>query len=65
MPSFNNPKVTNPINSDVSEIRELLQILAKQDYTGVDDTPTGAKRITTVTGGMQLQQFSSDTLSSI
>lgn len=65
MPSFNNPKVTNPINSDISEIRELLQILAKQDYTGVDDTPTGAKRITTVTGGMQLQNFSNNSWSSI
>lgn len=65
MPSFNNPKVTNPINSDVSEIRELLQILAKHDYTGVDDTPTGAKRITTVTGGMQLQNFSNNSWSSI
>lgn len=65
MPSFNNPKVTNPINSDVSEIRELLKIVAKQDYTGATDLPEGAKRLAAVSGGVQLQNFSNNSWSSI
>ena len=65
MPSFNNPKVTNPINSDVSEIRELLKIVAKQDYTGATDLPEGAKRLAAVSGGAQLQNFSNNSWSSI
>lgn len=65
MPSFNNPKVTNPINSDVSEIRELLKIVAKQDYTGATDLPIGTKRIVDITGGVQLQKYVDNSWSSI
>lgn len=65
MPSFNNPKVTNPINSDVSEIRELLKIVAKQDYTGATDLPIGTKRIVDITGGVQLQKYADNSWSSI
>lgn len=65
MPSFNNPKVTNPINSDVSEIRELLKLVAKQEYTGATDLPIGAKRIVDITGGVQLQKYVDNSWSSI
>ena len=65
MPSFNNPKVTNPINSDVSEIRELLKIVAKQDYTGATDLPEGAKCLAAVSGGVQLQKYANSSWSSI
>ena len=57
MASFNNPKVTNPILTDVPEITSLLQILAKRDYTGATDIPVGAERTTDVTGGKQVQRF--------
>ena len=65
MPSFNNPKVTNPINSDVSETRELLKIVAKQDYTGATDLPEGAKRLAIVSGGVQLQKYANSSWSNI
>lgn len=65
MPSFNNPKVTNPINSDVSEIHELLKIVAKQDYTGATDLPEGAKRLAAVSGGVQLQKYANNSWTSI
>lgn len=57
MASFNNPKVTNPILTDVPEITSILQILAKRDYTGATDIPVGAERTTDVTGGKQVQRF--------
>lgn len=57
MASFNNPKVTNPILTDVPEITSLLQILAKRDYTGATDIPVGAERTTDVPGGKQVQRF--------
>lgn len=65
MPSFNNPKVTNPISPDVSEIRELLKIVAKQDYTGATDLPEGAKRLAAVRGGTQLQKYANSSWTSI
>lgn len=57
MASFNNPKVTNPILTDVPEITSLLQILAKRDYTGATNIPVGAERTAAVTGGKQIQRF--------
>ena len=57
MASFNNPKVTNAINSDVAEIQKLLTIVAKQDYTGATNIPAGAKRLAAVSGGIQLQKY--------
>lgn len=65
MPSFNNPKVTNAINSDVAEIQKLLTIVSKQDYTGATNIPTNAKRIATVTGGVQLQKYSGSSWASV
>lgn len=51
MASFNGPKLTNPIRTDVPEIQEVLVALAKQDPTPISDTPSGAKRLYEVSSG--------------
>lgn len=45
MASFNGPKLTNPIRTDVPETQEVLVALAKQDPTPISDIPVGAKRL--------------------
>lgn len=45
MASFNGPKLTSPIRTDVPDIQEVLVALAKQDPTPISDTPAGVKRL--------------------
>lgn len=45
MASFNGPKLTNPIRTDVPDTQEILAALAKQDPTSISDIPVGAKRM--------------------
>lgn len=45
MASFNGPKLTNPIRTDVPDTQEVLVALVKQDPTSISDIPVGAKRM--------------------
>ena len=49
--SWNIPALVNKILSDLPGIRTLLQALAKMDYTGTTDIPTGSVRMAQVEGG--------------
>ena len=51
MASFNGPKLTNPIGTDVPDTQEVLIALAKQDPTSISDTPSGAKRLYEASSG--------------
>lgn len=51
MASFNGPKLTNPIRTDVPDTQEVLVALAKQDPTPISDIPVGAKRLYEVSSG--------------
>ena len=51
MASFNGPKLTNPIRTDVPDTQGVLVALAKQDPTSISDTPVGAKRLYEVSSG--------------
>ncbi len=55
--SWNIPALVNKILSDLPGIRTLLQSLAKMDYTGTTDIPTGAVRMAQVEGGWQMQRY--------
>ena len=51
MASFNGPKLTNPIGTDVPDTQEVLIALAKQDPTSISDTPSDAKRLYEASSG--------------
>ena len=51
MASFNGPKLTNPIRTDVPDTQEVLVALAKQDPTSISDIPSGAKRLYEASSG--------------
>ena len=51
MASFNGPKLTNPIGTDVPDTQEVLVALAKQDPTSISDIPSGAKRLYEASSG--------------
>ena len=51
MASFNGPKLTNPIRTDVPDTQEVLVALAKQDPTSISDIPVGAKRLYEASSG--------------
>ena len=55
--SWNIPALINKIASDIPGLNTLLKALLKWDTSGTEDIPTGAKRMTDVTGGKQLQQY--------
>lgn len=55
--SWNIPALVNKIASDIPGLNTLLKALLKWDTSGTEDIPTGAKRMTDVTGGKQLQQY--------
>lgn len=58
MASFNGPKLTNPIRTDVPDTQEVLVALAKQDPTPISDIPSGAKRLYEVSSGKwQWQEY--------
>lgn len=58
MASFNGPKLTNPIRTDVPDTQEVLVALAKQDPTSISDIPSGAKRLYEVSSGKwQWQEY--------
>ena len=51
MASFNGPKLTNPIRTDVPDTQNVLVALAKQDPTPISDIPVGAKRLYEASSG--------------
>lgn len=66
MASFNGPKLTNPIRTDVPDTQEVLVALAKQDPTPVSDIPSGAKRLYEASSGKwQWQEYNGSTWASV
>lgn len=66
MASYNIPQANNPILGDLSAINALLISAAKMDpATGNTNLPSGAKRLTPVSGGYQLQSFDGSKWTSI
>lgn len=58
MASFNGPKLTNPIRTDVPDTQEVLVALVKQDPTSISDIPVGAKRLYEASSGKwQWQEY--------
>lgn len=58
MASFNGPKLTNPIRTDVPDTQNVLVALAKQDPTSISDIPVGAKRLYEASSGKwQWQEY--------
>lgn len=58
MASFNGPKLTNPIRTDVPDTQEVLVALVKQDPTPISDIPSGAKRLYEASSGKwQWQEY--------
>lgn len=55
--SWGLPKLVSKILEAVPAINYLLNALAKMDYTGTEDVPTGAIRLDSVDGGYQLQRY--------
>lgn len=51
MASFNGPKLTNPIRTDVPDTQEVLAALVKQDPTSISDIPVGAKHMYEASNG--------------
>ena len=49
--SSNNPRLSNPIKSDVPEIQQKEAALLKMDPTNVSDLEVGAKRLTEISSG--------------
>lgn len=52
--------LANKIASDVPAIKTMLDALANMDFTGITNLPENAKRIFSVTGGVQIQKYASN-----
>ena len=52
--------LANKIASDVPVIKTMLDALANMDFTGITNLPENAKRIFSVTGGVQIQKYASN-----
>lgn len=52
--------LANKIASDVPAIKTMLDALANMDFTGITNLPENAKRISSVTGGVQIQKYASN-----
>lgn len=66
MASFNGPKLTNPIRTDVPDTQNVLVALAKQDPTPISDIPVGAKRMYEASSGKwQWQEYNGSTWASV
>ena len=56
--SWNNPALVNRISDDVPEIKNLLIALLKMTDANTEDVPVDAKRLYSVSGGVQFQNYS-------
>lgn len=63
--SWGLPKLVSKILEAVPAINYLLNALAKMDYTGTTDIPTGAVRMAEVEGGWQLQRYNGNSWVSV
>ena len=52
--------LANKIATDVPAIKTMLDALANMDFTGITNLPENAKRIFSVTGGVQIQKYASN-----
>lgn len=52
--------LANKIASDVPAIKTMLDALANMDFTGITNLPENAKRIFSVTDGVQIQKYASN-----
>lgn len=57
MASWNEPALINKISDDVPAIKNLLLALLKMNDAGTEDVPAGAKRLYSVSGGVQFQNY--------
>lgn len=57
--------LANKIASDVPAIKTMLDALANMDFTGITNLPENAKRIFSVTGGVQIQKYASNTWATV
>ena len=66
MASFNDPKVTNSILSDVNALRALIRSLATMNpASGNTDMPEGSIQFISTSGGMQFRQYNGSAWSAI
>lgn len=57
--------LANKIATDVPSIKAMLDALAKIDFTDITNLPDNAKRIISVTGGVQIQKYASNAWATI
>lgn len=57
--------LANKIASDVPAIKTMLDALAKMDFTGITGIPANVKRIASVTGGVQIQKYASNSWATV
>lgn len=53
--------LVNKIATDVPSIKSMLDALAKMEFSDITNLPAKVKRIATVTGGKQIQEYESNT----
>lgn len=63
--SWNNPALINKISDDVPAIKTLLIALFKMTDSNTEDVPTDAKRLYSVSGGVQFQKYTGTAWTSI
>jgi hypothetical protein len=63
--SWNNPALINKISDDVPAIKNLLIALFKMTDSNTEDVPTDAKRLYSVSGGVQFQKYTGTAWTSI
>lgn len=63
--SWNIPALLNKIATDVPNVNLLLKALLKWDVTGTEDIPSAAKRLASVTGGVQFQNYNGSAWASV
>lgn len=63
--SWNNPALVNKISDDVPAIKNLLIALFKMTDSNTEDVPVDAKRLYSVSGGVQFQNYSGTAWTSI
>lgn len=63
--SWNNPALVNKISDDVPAIKALLIALFKMTDSNTEDVPTDAKRLYSVSGGVQFQKYTGTAWTSI
>ena len=58
MSSWNIPALADKISEDIPGLKNLLNALFKKTDSGTTDALADAKRIHSITGGVQIQKYS-------